>query len=432
MTITSFPRSCTHSALRRTENSDASGGFSQLFSQDNSVHRRVSQHQKEQHVVQYHEHRWDQPWDGPTTLQQNSSFGVEDDCEQKSSVQLGGVLQSYPSRTSPSSSGSVHSKEKYHDQNVHHTAVEQHVNPVYPASSTQITDSRQLSSQGSVQPSGGSRVGLPPVIGIDLTTAEAESRLRRAHNLPAGFTLNLSSISDPPPPEFHQDTLVQIAIWSSPAKRLIAADIYLAIQNRFRSFPEGSDQPWRRSIRHMLSFKRAYVKSNDRDHAGRHFWELDFDHLDQGYKRKRKRGAGGLRKRLAGKARHSKLPDFELEPGVDEILVDRGFKEEHHSPSPSLMYQDEPSPPSLESDPSSATMTLARSERSRYAAGFSDTLRRPTALRARTQSSLSTTEKSPHSVLGVGDPVYLYPPQSIPDTKPLHPHGFIDPLFTFY
>ncbi|KAL0063943.1 hypothetical protein AAF712_009133 [Marasmius tenuissimus] len=175
-------------------------------------------------------------------------------------------------------------------------------------------------------PSNSMRVG-PPTIGVDISLAEAESRLRRVHNFRPGVPLALSSIPDPPPSDMHQDTLVQIAIWSSPQKRLLASEIYAAIEARFRSFPEGTNQPWRRSVRHMLSFKRAFVKSRDKDHSGRHYWELDYEHLDQGYKRERKRGGSDTSKKRGKNAQRAKedSPDSFLQ---DYLEDDSYFKED--------------------------------------------------------------------------------------------------------
>ncbi|KAJ8072124.1 hypothetical protein PM082_015682 [Marasmius tenuissimus] len=140
-----------------------------------------------------------------------------------------------------------------------------------------------------------SKRGRPPTLGVDISLAEAESRLRRIHNFRPEVPLALSSIPDPPPSDMQLDTLVQIAIWSSPQRRLLASEIYAAIEERFRSFSGVANQLWRRSVRHMLSFKQAYVKSRDKDHSGHRFWQLDYDHLDHGYKRERKRGSGNSR-----------------------------------------------------------------------------------------------------------------------------------------
>ncbi|KAG7091583.1 hypothetical protein E1B28_010605 [Marasmius oreades] len=399
MTISNFSEGDTYLGMRTAVIHDTPYGFSQLSSQDDGVYRHATHYHNEQHAGRSrHEQRWYPHWSSqiPMLPQPTGSLGVEENYEQKYSPQVS--LQSYPSHT-PSSSDPV-TNLKYHD--LHYTAVGQHAGPGLSTPNVRNNpDSKNLTiSQTS------DRVG-PPVLGVDLTIAEAESRLRQVHNLPAGVPLNLTAIPDPPPPQVHQDTLVQIAIWSSPSKRLIAADIYTAIQARFRSFPEGPDQPWRRSIRHMLSFKRAYVKSNDKDHAGRHFWELDFDHLDQGYKRERKRG-GAVPRSQRGKTRHLKGGELSYEEsGFDEILVDQDelyLKEEYYSPSPSpLLFYTDPLP----SDDSSDTVVVSahRSGRTRYSRSHSyssQTGRRPAS-----RQNSSTSGSPP---LGFSGPVYLYPP----------------------
>ncbi|KAK1231934.1 hypothetical protein PQX77_004927 [Marasmius sp. AFHP31] len=254
-------------------------------------------------------------------------------------------------------------------------------------------------------PSNSMRVG-PPTIGVDISLADAESRLRRVHNFRPGVPLSLSSIPDPPPSDMHQDTLVQIAIWSSPQRRLLASEIYAAIEARFRSFPEGTNQPWRRSVRHMLSFKRAFVKSRDKDHSGRHYWELDYEHLDHGYKRERKRGGSDTSKKRGKDAQKTKedSPDLFLQ---DHLEDDSYLKEECVSPPPTWGY---PGPQAETPSSSTSTSSAERTTRSRYSRSQSLTSQQGLPSR---HSPLARHQSAPTSnsvPLPMGGPIYLYPP----------------------
>ena len=124
----------------------------------------------------------------------------------------------------------------------------------------------------------------------------------------------LDSLEDPPPgqkPAYTYATLVKLAIYSSPQRRLTLSRIYNALEQRFSWFREcknpnawkvrGNDSCMRErpalivqsqtSIRHSLSLLSVFVKLPlDVHMPGKgSFWTVDFTKGD-GYKRPRKRG----------------------------------------------------------------------------------------------------------------------------------------------
>ncbi|KAF9259861.1 hypothetical protein L218DRAFT_820208, partial [Marasmius fiardii PR-910] len=82
------------------------------------------------------------------------------------------------------------------------------------------------------------------------------------YNIPNTCPVNLNSIHDPPPPNFTYAALAQIAIWSSPEKRLTLADIYSCLEKKFEHLRNpGTTTKWRGNIRHLLSLKKCFIKS---------------------------------------------------------------------------------------------------------------------------------------------------------------------------
>ncbi|KAK7043889.1 hypothetical protein VNI00_008055 [Paramarasmius palmivorus] len=132
-----------------------------------------------------------------------------------------------------------------------------------------------------------------------ITAAEAENYLRRAHNLPSHLPVHLNSLPDSPPgirPPQTLPCLMQLAIWSSPNKKLSRTEICDAIAERFDYYRDEPTGAWRNTIRHTLSLKNAF-KLCDRvpGQSGRgSTWEIDFANME-GNKRERKRGTRGSR-----------------------------------------------------------------------------------------------------------------------------------------
>ncbi|THH09986.1 hypothetical protein EW145_g1641 [Phellinidium pouzarii] len=113
--------------------------------------------------------------------------------------------------------------------------------------------------------------------------------------LTPGTPICLDSLQDPDPgqkPTYTYATLVKLAIWSSPHRRLTLSGVYQALEDRFTWFRE-CDNPnaWKTSIRHSLSLMAVFVKLPMDIHLpGKgHYWTVDFTKGD-GYKRPRKRG----------------------------------------------------------------------------------------------------------------------------------------------
>ncbi|KAF5382802.1 hypothetical protein D9757_007267 [Collybiopsis confluens] len=117
--------------------------------------------------------------------------------------------------------------------------------------------------------------------------------LRSAFCIPPGVPINLNAIKDPPPgikPVVPLEELVQLAIYGSSRGKLTLQEIYSAIEDRFEYFRTNKADKWRSSIRHMLSLKSIFVKTQrPRTCPGRgDFWQLNVA-VTFKYKRPRKR-----------------------------------------------------------------------------------------------------------------------------------------------
>ncbi|KAH8117644.1 hypothetical protein DFH11DRAFT_1036457 [Phellopilus nigrolimitatus] len=118
--------------------------------------------------------------------------------------------------------------------------------------------------------------------------------------LSPGTPICLDSLQDPPPghkPAYTYATLVKLAIWSSPQRRLTLAGIYEALESRFPWFKQCENpNAWKTSIRHSLSLLSVFIKLPIDIHlpGKSHYWTVDFTKGD-GYKRPRKRGKKPLR-----------------------------------------------------------------------------------------------------------------------------------------
>ncbi|ESK89461.1 brain factor 1 [Moniliophthora roreri MCA 2997] len=216
---------------------------------------------------------------------------------------------------------------------------------------------------------------LPP--GID--TSEAEMLLRRANNLSSGTPVKLSTLPMPltgEKPAYPYSTLIQLAIWESPEKRLTLQEIYAAILKKFPAFREQGDA-WQRSIRHTLSLKKAFVNQGRDRHdlpKGRGaYWELDIQNL-VGNKRQRKRGPSKSAK---------------AEEGDDEEVSDAG--------------DEPPPPPSPKFRSSSVSGSVDRSGRTRYAQSSSTS-----------RHGVTSRRSSPSKTQQTSTPVHLFPPTPNP------------------
>lgn len=60
--------------------------------------------------------------------------------------------------------------------------------------------------------------------------------------------INLGVLDDPPPgekPNYPYPTLIKLAIYGSPRKRLTLQEIYQALENRFEWFKNSTDAAWK-------------------------------------------------------------------------------------------------------------------------------------------------------------------------------------------
>ncbi|KAF9647863.1 winged helix DNA-binding domain-containing protein, partial [Thelephora ganbajun] len=75
--------------------------------------------------------------------------------------------------------------------------------------------------------------------------------------------ITLDVLDNPPPgekPNYPYPTLIKLAIYGSPKKRLTLQEIYQALENRFEWFKNSTDAAWKRSIRHNLSLNKTFRK----------------------------------------------------------------------------------------------------------------------------------------------------------------------------
>ncbi|VDB89784.1 unnamed protein product [Peniophora sp. CBMAI 1063] len=122
----------------------------------------------------------------------------------------------------------------------------------------------------------------------------AAAHLRALLQLEPGAPINLYSLEDPLPghkPNFPLPTLIKLAIFGSPFRRLTLQEIYTELENRFEWFRLNThDTAWKNSIRHNLSLRKCFVKtSRTMTEPGKgSYWSLDVTQ-GEGNKRERKR-----------------------------------------------------------------------------------------------------------------------------------------------
>ncbi|KZV74600.1 winged helix DNA-binding domain-containing protein, partial [Peniophora sp. CONT] len=109
----------------------------------------------------------------------------------------------------------------------------------------------------------------------------AAAHLRALLQLEPGAPINLYSLEDPLPghkPNFPLPTLIKLAIFGSPLKRLTLQEIYTELENRFEWFRLNThDTAWKNSIRHNLSLRKCFVKTTrTMTEPGKgSYWSLD-------------------------------------------------------------------------------------------------------------------------------------------------------------
>ncbi|EKM58342.1 uncharacterized protein PHACADRAFT_71603, partial [Phanerochaete carnosa HHB-10118-sp] len=105
--------------------------------------------------------------------------------------------------------------------------------------------------------------------------------------------ISLDTLEDPEDeerPSWSYPTLIKLAIYGSPNKRLTLQEIYAAIENRFKWYRATTDKAWQGSIRHNLSLNKCFrlVPRPISEPGKGHFWVVDYSQ-GEGNKRQRKR-----------------------------------------------------------------------------------------------------------------------------------------------
>lgn len=113
--------------------------------------------------------------------------------------------------------------------------------------------------------------GRPPAQAlVPRDTTDGTPHLREMLGLGPNDTVDLYSLSDPPPgakPSYPYPVLIQLAINGSPRKRLTLSEIYSAIEERFEWFKNTEDKAWQVG---QKIFRRLLLRSHSdrRDLSG--------------------------------------------------------------------------------------------------------------------------------------------------------------------
>ena len=78
--------------------------------------------------------------------------------------------------------------------------------------------------------------------------------------------INLDVLDDPPPgekPNYPYPTLIKLAIYGSPRKRLTLQEIYQALETRFEWFKNSTDAAWKVCLASILSIAIAATDAVD-------------------------------------------------------------------------------------------------------------------------------------------------------------------------
>ncbi|KIP07645.1 hypothetical protein PHLGIDRAFT_70766, partial [Phlebiopsis gigantea 11061_1 CR5-6] len=93
---------------------------------------------------------------------------------------------------------------------------------------------------------------------------DPEPALRELLGLAPEEEVSLNTLTEPPngeKPGYPYPTLIKLAIYGSPNKRLTLQEIYQALIDRFQWFKDNAeDKAWQGSIRHNLSLNKCFRK----------------------------------------------------------------------------------------------------------------------------------------------------------------------------
>ncbi|KAF9483185.1 hypothetical protein BDN70DRAFT_827936 [Pholiota conissans] len=119
-----------------------------------------------------------------------------------------------------------------------------------------------------------------------------EGILRQSFSIPDGTPVDLRALPDVSEENGKLpgiSSLIKLAIWSSPNRRLTLRQIYNAVKARYPHLQSNADDAWQRSIRHNLSLKAMFIRMDrPKDEPGNgSYWTLDL-RMGDGNKRKKK------------------------------------------------------------------------------------------------------------------------------------------------
>ncbi|KAI0309952.1 hypothetical protein OF83DRAFT_1025015, partial [Amylostereum chailletii] len=118
--------------------------------------------------------------------------------------------------------------------------------------------------------------------------------LRHLLRVDGDVSIGLQALVDPPPgekPNYPLPTLIKLAIYGSPRRKLTLQEIYTALEDRFVWFKENThDMAWKNSIRHNLSLRKCFkrVQRPITEPGKGSYWMIDVTQ-GEGNKRQRKR-----------------------------------------------------------------------------------------------------------------------------------------------
>lgn len=141
----------------------------------------------------------------------------------------------------------------------------------------------------------------------DSELADETVHLRALLGCPPGAPVGLNALADPPPgekPNYPLPTLIKLAIYGSPRRRLTLQEIYQALEDRFEWFRQRTDElSWKNSIRHNLSLRKCFLKvQRPITEPGKgSYWMIDLTQ-GEGNKRVRKRNKKPTKGQLAAQA----------------------------------------------------------------------------------------------------------------------------------
>jgi len=99
----------------------------------------------------------------------------------------------------------------------------------------------------------------------DSELADETVHLRALLGCPPGAPVGLDALADPPPgekPNYPLPTLIKLAIYGSPRRRLTLQEIYQALEDRFEWFRQRTDElSWKVRVQRFLFILLVFGES---------------------------------------------------------------------------------------------------------------------------------------------------------------------------